>query len=84
MSSVVAENNGSALRRRLIIVVVAAGVEMFGTLAAGEFLTNASFLEAALHDAPRDWQHKNMQAVIATKVIGGISGLPRVLATYFW
>lgn len=64
--------------------VVAAGIGENGTVSAGEFLTNARFLEQIAARAPRDWAHKNLEAVIATQVIDEKSGPPRLLAVYFW
>jgi hypothetical protein len=66
------------------IVVVAAGLKKYGTMAAGEFLTNNEYLRAITNAAPNNWEHKNLQVVLATKVISGNSGPPRVVATYFW
>ena len=66
------------------MVVVAAGVLQYGTIAAGEFLTNPKYLEALARQAPANWQRKNMQVVIATKVINGNSGPPSIVASYFW
>jgi hypothetical protein len=66
------------------IVVVAAGLLGYGTMAAGEFLTNPNYLRVITQTAPRDWEHKNLQVVLATKVISGNSGPPHVVATYFW
>jgi hypothetical protein len=66
------------------MVVVAAGIVQYGTIAAGEFLTNPRYLDELARQAPPDRQHKNMQAVIATKVISGNSSPPGILATYFW
>ncbi len=66
------------------IVVTAAGITQYGTAAAGEFLTNPEYMAQGIRQAPRDWQHKNIQVVLATKVIGGTAGPPQVLATHFW
>jgi hypothetical protein len=66
------------------MMVVAAGIGKFGTEAAGEFLTDPAYLESLVRQAPRGWGRKNVEAVIATKLIGGNSGPPRVLAAYFW
>jgi hypothetical protein len=66
------------------MVVVAAGLFGYGTMAAGEFLTNQEYLAAIAKVAPKDWEHKNLQVVLTTKVIAGNSGPPRVLAAYFW
>ncbi len=65
-------------------VVVVAGIAKDGTMAAGEFVTEARYLEALAKRAPSDWEHKNLQVVIATEVINGNVGPPRILETYFW
>lgn len=65
-------------------IVVAAGIGIYGTLAAGEFLAGSDHLAALARRAPSDWAHKNIQVVIGAKVINGVSGPPRILATYFW
>jgi hypothetical protein len=65
-------------------VVVVAGIAKDGTMAAGEFVTEARYLEALAKRAPADWEHKNLQVVIATEVINGNVGPPRILETYFW
>jgi hypothetical protein len=66
------------------VAVSAAGITQYGTAAAGEFLTNPEYLSRAIRQAPRDWQHMNIQVVLATNVIGGTAGPPQVLATQFW
>ena len=65
------------------VVITAAGITQYGTAAAGEFLTNPEYLALALKHAPRDWEQRNMQVVLATKVIGNTAGPPEVLATEF-
>jgi hypothetical protein len=66
------------------MVVVAGGLSGYGTIAAGEFLTNPVYMETLAKQAPKGWSHKNIQVVIATKVISGNSGPPRVVDRYFW
>jgi hypothetical protein len=66
------------------MVVVAAGIAKFGTVAAGEFLTDPERLQTLLKQAPSNWERKNFEAVIETKVINGNSGPPRIVATHFW
>jgi hypothetical protein len=66
------------------MVVVAAGLLGYGTMAAGEFLTNPDYLAAVARLGPKNWERKNVQIVVATTVISGNSGPPRVIATYFW
>jgi hypothetical protein len=65
-------------------VVIVAGIAKDGTMAAGEFVTEARYLEALARRAPPDWEHKNLQVVIATEVINGNVGPPRILDAYFW
>jgi hypothetical protein len=65
-------------------VISAAGIETFGTLAAGEFIIDPEYLGAALRAAPSDWRRKNVQFVLGTRIIDGTPGPPRVLATHFW
>lgn len=66
------------------MVVVAGGLAGYGTMAAGEFLTDPGYMAALAKDAPKDWGRRNIQVVIATKVIGGNSGPPRIVDRYFW
>ncbi|MGA7409323.1 MAG: hypothetical protein WBW33_02495 [Bryobacteraceae bacterium] len=66
------------------VIVVAGGLMGYGTIAAGEFLTDPAYLAAAVKQAPPHWERKNMQFLIATKVINGISGPPRRVEQYFW
>jgi hypothetical protein len=66
------------------MVVVAGGLTGYGTMAAGEFLTTPEYLFAVAKQMPKNWEHKNVQLVIATKVINGNSGPPRVVDRYVW
>jgi hypothetical protein len=67
-----------------VLVVVAAGIVQYRTMAAGEFLSNPVYLEGLARHAPANRRRMNMEAVIATKVIDGNSGPPRLVASYFW
>jgi hypothetical protein len=66
------------------MVVVVGGMGRDGTLAAGEFVTEPRYLEMLASRAPRNWEKKNLQVVLATDVVRGNTGPPRILATYFW
>ncbi len=66
------------------MVVIGAGLTSYGTFAASEFLTNANYMESLARLAPGGWQTKSVQAVIATRVLNGSSGPPRVAAVHFW
>jgi hypothetical protein len=64
--------------------LVAAGLDHFGTLAVGEFLTHPELLEPALRRAPEGWQNKNLQIVFEIEVVRDDVGPPKVLAAHVW
>jgi len=66
------------------MVVVVAGIGAIGTTAAGEFLTDPQYLEQLARQAPRDWEHKNLQVIITAQVINGHAGPPRIVTANFW
>ena len=66
------------------IVVMAGGLTGYGTTAAGEFLTDPKYLDAVAGSFPAHWERKNIQLLLETKVIQGVSGPPRVIESYFW
>jgi len=61
-------------------VLIAGGLTMMGTVAAGEFLSNSEYLQQFAASLPKGWEHKNLQFVISTQLIGGDSGPPRIQA----
>jgi hypothetical protein len=66
------------------IVVVAAGITVFGTFAAGEFLTDKNEMKKLASFAPTGWDAKNMELVLSTDVIRGHSGPATIVAAQFW
>jgi hypothetical protein len=66
------------------IVIVAAGIRGGGTSAAGEFLTNPTYLANALRTAPANWESKNVQFVLSTKMFSGNPGPPAVVTSHYW
>ena len=66
------------------MVVVVGGMGRDATIAAGEFVTDPRYLEMLASRAPRNWERKNLQVVLATDVVNGNTGPPRILATHFW
>jgi hypothetical protein len=66
------------------MMMLAGGITGYGTLAASEFLTNPEYMEAIAAHAPANWALKNIQILIATKVINGKSGPPKTLMAHFW
>jgi hypothetical protein len=65
-------------------VVVAAGIAVFGTWAAGNFLTSENEIKRLTAVAPPGWENKNMEIVLSTEVIRGRSGPATIVAAQFW
>jgi hypothetical protein len=65
-------------------VVAVGGMGRDGTLAAGEFVTEPRYLEMLANRAPKNWEKKNLQVVLATDIVRGNTGPPRILAAHFW
>jgi hypothetical protein len=65
-------------------LLTAAGLFQYGTEAAGMCLSSPGCLDSAAGLAPGDWQHKNVQIVIATTIINENAGEPHVVAAYTW
>jgi hypothetical protein len=65
-------------------VIIAAGLTQYGTIGAGEFLSNPDYFSEAARQLPKNWQRKNLQIVLSVPVVNRISGRPRILATHVW
>jgi len=61
-----------------------AGIEDYGTQAAGEFITDPTYVNAAFRDAPRDWHKRNIQLVLHTRIIEETPGPANVVARQIW
>jgi hypothetical protein len=65
-------------------VFIAAGLTQYGTLGAGEFVTNEKQFSDAARRLPKDWSSKNLQIVLSVPVVNHMAGRPRVLAMHVW
>jgi hypothetical protein len=65
-------------------VVIAAGITHYGTMVAGEFLTNPDYFAEAAAKLPSGWQRKNLQFVLRVPVVNRVGGHPQVLAVQVW
>jgi hypothetical protein len=65
-------------------VIVDAGITVFGTSAAGNFLTNRNEMQKLAAIAPPGWEKRNMELVLSTDVIRGRSGPASIVAAQFW
>jgi hypothetical protein len=66
------------------LLISIGGLRTAGTQAAGELISDPQYLAEALRNAPKDWNKRNVQIVVQTKVTDGIPSPPQVVATYFW
>jgi hypothetical protein len=66
------------------MVVTVAGISAFGTMAAGEFLTNPDEIRKIEAVAPKGWKKRNLEMVLAVDVIRGIPGHANIVAARFW
>jgi hypothetical protein len=66
------------------IAIIAAGVARGGTIAAGEFLIDPTYLAQVANAARGSAGKKNMEFVLSTEIIDGQPGTPKMEAAYFW
>lgn len=64
--------------------MVVAGIGRGGTVAPGEFLVDANRMNKILNYVPGGWDRKNIEIVLETQVIQGLSGPPRIVAVQAW
>jgi hypothetical protein len=65
-------------------VLVLAGIGANGTAAAAQFLLDPERIGELTPHAPRDWQHRNMEAVIRMQILDNRAGPPHLVACHFW
>src|SRR5580698_6137841 len=66
------------------LAVVVAGIGRGGTIAAGEYLTDAGYLAQLQRAAQAAGDKKNLEVVLSTLIIDGEPGTPKMEAAYFW
>jgi hypothetical protein len=65
-------------------VFIAAGLGKYGSTIAGEFLTDPELIAELTKSLPKDWPSRNLEIVLATQVIQGKPGSPRIQAIEIW
>jgi len=65
-------------------ILVAAGLDHFGTLAVGEFITQPKLLQQAIKNLPAGWEKKNVQIVFMVEKVRDSVGPPKNLMTHVW
>jgi hypothetical protein len=66
------------------LALVIAGIGRGGTIAAGELVTNPTYLAQLSAAARASGNKRNMEVVLSTQIIDGQPGSPKIEATYFW
>ncbi|HYP14473.1 MAG TPA: hypothetical protein VEQ63_11165 [Bryobacteraceae bacterium] len=66
------------------LLILAAGVKQFGTEAAGRLLTDPKQLGSILRKLPADWEGRNLQIILQTRVIGNTPAEPEPVAWHVW
>jgi hypothetical protein len=66
------------------LAMVIAGIGRGGTIAAGELVSNPTYLAQLSNAARASGNKKNMEIVLSTQIIDGQPGSPTIEATYFW
>lgn len=65
-------------------LIIISGLTGSGTSAACEILTDANAMTSFATHLPKDWSSKNLQVVLAVKLVQGSPGASRVVGTYTW
>lgn len=66
------------------MLILVSGCMQYGTEGAAQLITNPELLAAAMHNAPPNWQKKNLQLVIRFDVVANGPASSRVVASYYW
>jgi hypothetical protein len=77
VSRVLSRNGGSPF-------VAVAGIGQYGTLAAGQFVTDPNSLQHFARSAPKDWKQKNLQLVLRIRVVNFNPVNTQVVAYNIW
>jgi hypothetical protein len=66
------------------LAIVVAGIGRGGTIAAGEFLTDADEIAQLQRAAQAAGNKRNIEVVLSTQIIDGEPGTPKMEGAYFW
>jgi hypothetical protein len=64
--------------------VIVAGLGANGSEAATGLVTSNDLFRQFLESAPKDWQKRNFEILLATQAIDGKPGPPKILAAQYW
>jgi hypothetical protein len=60
------------------------GLTGLGTLAASQVVIDPKAMATVAPHLPKEWERKNLQVVLAVKVVQGSTGVPQVISAYSW
>ena len=66
------------------LVVVVAGLTQFGTTAAGDFVSSPALMEELNRLPQKDWEKKNLQIVLATRLVRSEAAPAHIVASHVW
>lgn len=66
------------------MIVLVSGCTGYGTEAAARLVTDQKLLGAALSNAPKGWQQKNLQLVLHIEVVANSPANAQVVSSYYW
>ena len=61
-----------------------AGLTGLGTLTAHQMVMDPNAMTMLASSLPKDWEHKNLQIVVAVTMVQGSTGGTRVMSAYVW
>lgn len=65
-------------------MIIAAGLTQFGTEAAGHFMTDPKRLNGTLRKIGSNWQNRNLEIVLHTRVVEESTTASELIAWYVW
>ncbi len=65
-------------------LIAIAGITQCGTRAAAEFITSRAGIRDLMRSAPKDWESKNLELVLQTRVVNDVPTTPAIVALRTW
>jgi len=66
------------------MIVLVSDCTGYGTEDAARLVTDPELLSAALNNAPKGWQQKNLQLVLHIEVVANSPANARLVSSYYW
>jgi hypothetical protein len=66
------------------MLILISGCTQYGTEGAARLATDPDLMSAALHNAPKGWEDKNLQLVLRVQMIANSPASYKIIASYYW